>query len=176
MKSRYLKALSEPELARFQTLQAGNDCALHAISAALGLLCDLRLDPEELAAEINRLWWRGKLFDTRYILWMFVFSVFLPVLANTAGWITAEVGRQPWIVYGLMKTAEGISPTLSQSQLYFSNIMFFVLYLMLFIVFIYVLNNKIQHGPEPVDEIDTKSSLVKLPDKIREIIDSRRKK
>lgn len=62
MKSRYLKALSEPELARFQTLQAGNDCALHAISAALGLLCDLRLDLEELTAEVNRLWWRGKFY------------------------------------------------------------------------------------------------------------------
>ena len=122
------------------------------------------------------LWWRGKLFDTRYILWMFVFSVFLPVLANTAGWITAEVGRQPWIVYGLMKTAEGVSPTLSQSQLYFSNIMFFILYLMLFIVFIYVLNNKIQHGPEPLEEIDTKSSLIKLPQKIREALDARKKK
>ena len=62
MKSRYLKTLSDPGLARFQTLQAGNDCALHAISAALGLLCDLRLDPKELAAEINRLWWRGKFY------------------------------------------------------------------------------------------------------------------
>ncbi|MBK8550852.1 MAG: cytochrome ubiquinol oxidase subunit I [Ignavibacteria bacterium] len=121
------------------------------------------------------LWWRGKLYSARYVLWMFVFSVFLPVIANTAGWITAEVGRQPWIVQGLMKTADGVSPNLSSDQLYFSNILFFILYLMLFIVFIYVLNNKIQHGPEPLDEIDTKSSLIKLPQRIREILDSKRR-
>ncbi len=122
------------------------------------------------------LWWKGKLFNARSVLWMFVFSVFLPVIANTAGWITAEVGRQPWIVQGLMKTADGVSPNLSSDQLYFSNLLFFILYLMLFIVFIYVLNNKIQHGPEALDEIDTKSSLVKLPQRIRDILDSRKKK
>ena len=121
------------------------------------------------------LWWKGKLFNSRYVLWMFVFSVFLPVIANTAGWITAEVGRQPWIVYGLMKTAEGVSPTLSSGQLYFSNILFFILYLMLFIVFIYVLNNKIMHGPESAETIDTEASLVKLPQKIRDVLDSKRK-
>ncbi|MEZ4690453.1 MAG: cytochrome ubiquinol oxidase subunit I [Ignavibacteria bacterium] len=109
------------------------------------------------------LWWRGKLFDSRKVLWMFVFSVFLPVAANTAGWITAEVGRQPWIVYGLMKTAQGVSPNLSSDQLYFSNVLFLFLYLMLFIVFIYVLNNKIKHGPESLDTLNTKSSLVELP-------------
>ncbi|HMQ70484.1 MAG TPA: cytochrome ubiquinol oxidase subunit I [Ignavibacteria bacterium] len=121
------------------------------------------------------LWWRGKLFDSGKVLWIFVFSVFLPVAANTAGWITAEVGRQPWIVYGLMKTGQGVSPNLSSGQLYFSNVLFFILYLMLFIVFIYVLNNKIKHGPDSLDTLNAKSSLAELPKRIRDIIDSRKK-
>lgn len=62
MKKRFLKSLPEWELARFQSLQKGNDCALHAISAALALLCGTHLAPEELASEVNRLWWRGRLF------------------------------------------------------------------------------------------------------------------
>ncbi|MBS1516984.1 MAG: cytochrome ubiquinol oxidase subunit I [Bacteroidetes bacterium] len=119
------------------------------------------------------LWWRGKLFDSKYLLWIFVFSVLLPVFANTAGWITAEVGRQPWIVYGLMRTAEGVSPTLSQSQLYFSNILFFLLYLSLFAVFVYVLDRKIKHGPDPADESEP---IVKLPVKLREILNFRKDK
>lgn len=111
--------------------------------------------------------WRKKLFAARFILRIFVFSVLLPVIANTAGWITAEVGRQPWIVQGLMKTADGVSPNLSQGQLYFSNILFFLLYLSLFIVFIYVLNSKIQHGPE---RIETDEPHVKLPGKLRDFL------
>jgi hypothetical protein len=62
VKKRFLKSLPEWELARFQSLQKGNDCALHAISAALALLCGTHLAPEELASEVNRLWWRGRLF------------------------------------------------------------------------------------------------------------------
>ena len=62
MKKRFLKSLPEWELARFQSLQKGNDCTLHAISAALELLTGLRLPPYQLVAEVNRLWWRGKLY------------------------------------------------------------------------------------------------------------------
>ena len=62
MKKRFLKSLPERELARFQSLQKGNDCTLHAISAALELLTGLRLPPYQLVAEVNRLWWRGKLY------------------------------------------------------------------------------------------------------------------
>ncbi|MEO8210757.1 MAG: cytochrome ubiquinol oxidase subunit I, partial [bacterium] len=80
-------------------------------------------------------------------------------------------GRQG-IVYGLMKTSDGVSPKLSQDQLYFSNIMFFILYSMLFAVFIYVLNNKIQHGPEPAE---IHEPLVKLPQRIRDFLNSKRK-
>src|SRR5260370_40010642 len=54
--------------------------------------------------------WRGKLYDSRWMLWMLMLCVPLPYIANTAGWMTAELGRQPWLIYGLMRTASGGSP------------------------------------------------------------------
>jgi cytochrome d ubiquinol oxidase subunit I len=98
-------------------------------------------------------WWRGTLFKQKWLLWIFVFSVLLPQIANQIGWITAEVGRQPWIVYGLLRTSEGLSKAVEAGQVWFSLILFMVIYLGLFILFIYLLNEKIQHGPEDVDSI-----------------------
>ena len=54
--------------------------------------------------------WRGKLFESRWMLWLLMLSVPLPYIANTAGWMTAELGRQPWLIYGLMRTVHGASP------------------------------------------------------------------
>lgn len=122
------------------------------------------------------LWWRKKLFTSRFILWIFVFSVFLPVIANTCGWITAEVGRQPWIVYGLMKTADGVSPNLSESQVYFSNTMFFIIYMMLFIVFIFVLNKKIKHGPEDTETATEHGPLLTLPERLTDFFSKIKKR
>jgi cytochrome d ubiquinol oxidase subunit I len=87
------------------------------------------------------------------MLWIFVFSVLLPQIANQIGWITAEVGRQPWIVYGLLRTSEGLSKAVEAGQVLFSLILFMLIYLGLFILFIYLLNEKIKHGPEDVDSI-----------------------
>ncbi len=98
-------------------------------------------------------WWRGTLFKQRWMLWIFVFSVLLPQIANQIGWITAEVGRQPWIVYGLLRTSEGLSKSVEAGQVLFSLILFIIIYIGLFILFIYLLNEKIQHGPEDVDSI-----------------------
>ena len=98
-------------------------------------------------------WWRGTLFKQRWMLWIFVFSVFLPQIANQIGWITAEVGRQPWIVYGLLRTSEGLSKSVEAGQVLFSLILFILIYLGLFILFIYLLNEKIKHGPEDVSSI-----------------------
>jgi cytochrome d ubiquinol oxidase subunit I len=98
-------------------------------------------------------WWRGTLFKKRWMLWIFVFSVLLPQIANQIGWITAEVGRQPWIVYGLLRTSEGLSKAVEAGQVWFSLILFTIIYAGLFILFIYLLNEKIQHGPEDVDSI-----------------------
>jgi cytochrome d ubiquinol oxidase subunit I len=96
------------------------------------------------------LWWRGTLFGQRWLLWTFVFAVVGPYLANQSGWVAAEVGRQPWIVYGLLKTSDALSAAVSAEQVAWSIGMFCVIYALLFFVWIYVLNDKIHHGPDPV--------------------------
>jgi cytochrome d ubiquinol oxidase subunit I len=93
------------------------------------------------------LWWRGSLFETRWLLWIYVFAVLGPQAANQLGWFTAEVGRQPWIVYGIMRTADAVSRVVSAGQILASLILFTLVYLLLFVLFIYLLDQKIRHGP-----------------------------
>lgn len=93
-------------------------------------------------------WWRGKLFNQRWLLWVFVWAVFLPQIANQFGWYSAEMGRQPWVVYGLLRTSDALSKAVTANQVLFSLIMFTIIYIILFALFIYLLNKKIQHGPE----------------------------
>jgi len=93
------------------------------------------------------LWWRGRLFDTKWLMWIFSFSVLLPQIANQAGWFAAEMGRQPWIVYGHLRTSEGFSQEVSANQILFSLILFLFVYSVLFALFLYSLNKKIKHGP-----------------------------
>jgi cytochrome bd ubiquinol oxidase subunit I len=93
------------------------------------------------------LWWKGKLFDKKWLLWIFSFSVLLPQIANQVGWFSAEMGRQPWVVYGLLRTSKAFSLAVSANQVLFSLILFFMVYFVLFILFIYLLNKKIKHGP-----------------------------
>jgi cytochrome d ubiquinol oxidase subunit I len=93
------------------------------------------------------LWWRGLLFETRWLLWIFVFGVLGPQAANQLGWFTAEVGRQPWIVYGIMRTTDAVSKTVTGEQILGSLVLFTLIYLMLFVLFIYLLDQKIRHGP-----------------------------
>ncbi len=92
--------------------------------------------------------WKKKLFDTQWALWILLFSFPLPYIANTAGWITAEVGRQPWLVYGLMRTSEGISPTVSASSGLFSLIGFISIYIILGLLFLILIGKVIKKGPE----------------------------
>ncbi len=93
-------------------------------------------------------WWRGSLHRQRWLLWICVFSVAGPELANEFGWFSAEVGRQPWIVYGILRTSQGVSPHLPAGQVLASIIMFGLVYLLLGVLFIFLLNRKIQHGPD----------------------------
>jgi cytochrome d ubiquinol oxidase subunit I len=92
------------------------------------------------------LWWRGTLFNQRWLMAIFAFSVFLPQVANQVGWYSAEVGRQPWVVYGLLRTSDALSKSVKAEQVLFSLILFTVVYLILLILFLYLLNKKIQHG------------------------------
>jgi cytochrome d ubiquinol oxidase subunit I len=93
------------------------------------------------------LWWKNKLFDRTWLLWIFVWSVILPQIGNQAGWFTAEMGRQPWVVYGLLKTSDALSRSVSANQIVFSLILFTLVYITLFALFIFLLTRKIHHGP-----------------------------
>ncbi|HEY4109707.1 cytochrome ubiquinol oxidase subunit I [Puia sp.] len=93
------------------------------------------------------LWWRKKLFNYRWLLWVYAFSVLLPQIANQAGWFTAEMGRQPWVVYGLLRTSDALSRAVTANQIIFSLILFTIVYIVLFALFLFLLNRKIQHGP-----------------------------
>lgn len=94
-------------------------------------------------------WWRGTLFEMKWLLRLFVIAVLGPQIANQLGWITAEVGRQPWIVYGVLRTEEGVSRVVGSGQVLASIVMFSVVYLLLFTLFIFLLNEKIRKGPVP---------------------------
>lgn len=92
--------------------------------------------------------YRNRLMASRKLLWLLVISVSFPHIAQQCGWISTEVGRQPWIVYKLLRTSDGVSPHLHVSQLVGSITMFVCIYLLLFALFLFLLDRKIQHGPE----------------------------
>ncbi len=92
-------------------------------------------------------WWRGRLFDKRWLLWVFVFAVLLPNIANQVGWFAAEMGRQPWVVYGLLRTSDALSAAVTADQVLFSLVLFAIIYSLLFVLFLYLLNKKIKAGP-----------------------------
>lgn len=91
--------------------------------------------------------WKKKLFHLKWLMWVFVLSVMGPQFANQLGWFSAEVGRQPFIVYNLLRTEEAFSKTVTAGEVITSLVLFGVIYLMLLVLFIYLLNEKIQHGP-----------------------------
>jgi len=105
----------------------------------------------------------GSLPERRWLLWLLVFSVLGPQFANQLGWFAAEVGRQPWLVYGLMRTPAGLSAVVQANVVLTSLIMFTFIYGLLFAVFIYLLNDKIQHGPDDADLVP--SGKLALPEK-----------
>jgi len=91
--------------------------------------------------------WRGKLFHARWILWPLMLSFPLPYIANTAGWMTAEIGRQPWVVYGLIRTSEGYSKYVSTGNSLFTLLGFMGLYCVLSVLFIVLVYRIISKGP-----------------------------
>lgn len=104
-------------------------------------------------------WRRGKLADSRLLLWLMTLAVLGPQIANQAGWWAAEVGRQPWIVYKLLRTSDALSKVVQANQVVASMIMFMAVYALLFAVFIFLLNSKIQHGPDDEDLVDPYEKL-----------------
>jgi cytochrome d ubiquinol oxidase subunit I len=91
--------------------------------------------------------WRGKLYSSRWILWLIMLSWPLPYIATTAGWMTAEIGRQPWLVYGLIRTAQGSSPHVTAGNSLFTLLGFLGMYTVLSLLWIIVVYNHIRSGP-----------------------------
>jgi len=91
--------------------------------------------------------WRGALFNARWMLWILLLSLPFPYIANTAGWITAEIGRQPWLVYGLMRTADGYSKMVSAGNGLFTLLGFMGMYTVLAILVLFLVRREIEVGP-----------------------------
>ncbi len=93
--------------------------------------------------------WKGKLYDGRGWLWVLMLMLPFPFIANTAGWMTAELGRQPWLVYGVMRTSEGPSMNVSSGNTLFTLIGFMGMYALLAILFLFLTHREIDRGPAP---------------------------
>jgi cytochrome d ubiquinol oxidase subunit I len=91
--------------------------------------------------------WIRKLFVARWILWIVMLSFPFPFIANTAGWLTAELGRQPWLVYGLFRTEQGYSNHVSAGNGLFTLLGFMGMYTVLSILFLFLIWHEISHGP-----------------------------
>ncbi len=96
--------------------------------------------------------WRGTLFRTPWLLWLLMFCAPFPYIATTAGWMTTELGRQPWLVYGLLRTADGTSPLVHSGNALFTLLGFLGLYLLLGLLFLFLILETIRHGPVPTGQ------------------------
>jgi cytochrome bd ubiquinol oxidase subunit I len=103
--------------------------------------------------------WRGKLYESRWILWPILMSFPFPYIATTAGWMCAEIGRQPWIVYGLIRTSAGSSPHIGAGTSLFTLLGFLGMYSMLSILFIVLVYHIIHEGPQTHDHEHSGQSL-----------------
>ena len=91
--------------------------------------------------------WSGRLYASRALLWSLMLALPFPYIATTAGWMTAELGRQPWLIYGLMRTSQGFSSRVSAGNGLFTLIGFMGLYLALGILFLFLVHRELDHGP-----------------------------
>jgi cytochrome bd ubiquinol oxidase subunit I len=94
--------------------------------------------------------WRARLAQARWMLWTLVLAFPFPFIANTAGWMTAELGRQPWLVYGLIRTSEGGSPSVHAGTTLFTTLGFAGLYFVLGVLFLALVAKEVAHGPQPL--------------------------
>jgi cytochrome d ubiquinol oxidase subunit I len=108
--------------------------------------------------------WRRKLYESPWMLWILMLCVPLPYIANTAGWMTAELGRQPWLIYGVMRTAHGISPRVGAGNAWFTLIGFMGLYTVLGILWLFLVCREIERGPEPHSGLRSEPALAAAAD------------
>lgn len=93
--------------------------------------------------------WRGVIYGLRPLLWALLIISPFPFVANSAGWLTAELGRQPWIIYGLLPTANGASPTVVGGNIVFTLLGFMGAYLLMGLLVVFLIGYEIVHGPKP---------------------------
>ena len=96
---------------------------------------------------------KKKLENAKWVLRFLIVAVGFPQIANMVGWMTAEVGRQPWVVWKLLRTQHGVSPNIKAAEVLASVIMLACIYTALLAVFLFLLDRKIKHGPEEENEI-----------------------
>lgn len=135
------------------TFEPGDRPPVNLVFQSYHVMVTIGLGLTALAAFGVAMLWRDWLFQWRWLLWVLVFAVLGPQVANQLGWFSAEVGRQPWIVQGLLRTSEALSKVVRSETVLTSLILFASVYALLFAVFVYLLNDKIQHGPDPADLI-----------------------
>ncbi len=97
--------------------------------------------------------WRRKLFESRWMLWALMLSFPFAYIANTAGWMTAELGRQPWLVYDLIRTQQGLSPGVSSGNALFTLLGFMGMYSVLGMLFLFLISREVAQGPEAHTEV-----------------------
>jgi cytochrome d ubiquinol oxidase subunit I len=93
--------------------------------------------------------WRGRLHQTRPLLWILMLAFPFPYVANAAGWLSAELGRQPWLIYGMLRTAEGSSPSVHSGDALFTLIGFAGIYVVIGMTYLFLIAREIAHGPPP---------------------------
>jgi len=104
-------------------------------------------------ANLQRL--RGKLMETKLLLWALMLALPFPYIANTAGWMTAELGRQPWLIWGLFRTSQGYSDVVSQGDALFTLIGFAGLYAAIGLLYLFLIGREVLHGPATDHEPDS---------------------
>ncbi len=146
-----------PDLPRLESECAGARIASHRISGRRILPCFITATTSWLGwgRSSLRSWsWRlsccgaESCFRARWMLWILLLALPFPYIANTAGWMTAELGRQPWLVYGLMRTADGYSKMVSAGNGMFTLLGFLGMYTVLGILFLFLVRREIEHGPQ----------------------------
>ena len=118
--------------------------------------------------------WRGRLQSGNWLLWVLMLAFPFPYIANTLGWMTAELGRQPWLIYGIFQTRDGYSKVVSNGDTIFTLVGFVALYFVLGLLFLFLVGREIGHGPEGEVVIDTRQQPEEVAPKLPEVIVSQR--
>jgi cytochrome d ubiquinol oxidase subunit I len=116
------------------------------VMAGLGTLFILLM----ALANLQRI--RGRLEQSRWLLWLLMLAFPFPFIANTAGWMTAELGRQPWLVYGLFRTRDGYSAAVGSGEVLFTLIGFTGMYFVLGLLYVFLVGREVLHGADPAME------------------------